>query len=475
MKKYHFFAVLFFSFSLNAFGQKDRWYMENWSPKNQSISADSAKVLLNTNHFKPKKKIVIAIIDGGIDVNHSAFKNILTINNAEIDKDGIDNDKNGYVDDLIGWNFLGLNRELNYEYVRIARKGRDYYVKNPNKGNGYKNYMSAEKYLSQELEKNIRFLRENKRAAFLLDSLRKSSDKTVDANMIEKFEPSSDYEKSLKNRVITFLNTGFSYEDIINTYNHTVGYFQDRLDKQLNLDYHPTYTKSGHNTHPSDFHGTHVSGIIANFISYFNVEEFVKILPITVIPSGDEYDEDVAAAIKYATDRGANIINLSFGKRFSSNPFAVKKAIAYGMRKGVLFIHAAGNEGEELSSANYRYPSSFVVSSTELNQWIEVGATKIDGRRFETSNYGKSVNIFAPGQNILSAAPNNEFAMNSGTSMAAPIISSIAAVVVSYFPDVDSKKIKQILLQNAIQTNDANAPLIVNMKLLIEKLIERTR
>jgi subtilisin family serine protease len=202
-------------------------------------------------------------------------------------------------------------------------------------------------------------------------------------------------------------------------------------------------------------HGTHVSGIIAaarnNGIGIDGVANNVKIMAIRAVPDGDERDKDVANAIRYAVDNGAQIVNMSFGKAFSPNKSYVDEAIKYAESKGVLLVHAAGNSGENSDIAK-NYPNKYVTKKKVAGNWIEVGASAWgDGDKLAASfsNYGKkNVDLFAPGVEIYSTTPGNKYESLQGTSMASPVTAGVAAILLSYFPDLSAADLKDILMKS---------------------------
>jgi subtilisin family serine protease len=207
---------------------------------------------------------------------------------------------------------------------------------------------------------------------------------------------------------------------------------------------------------PDPSHGTHVSGIIAgkrgNNIGLDGVADNVEIMVVRVVPDGDERDKDVANGIRYAADNGANIINMSFGKSYSYDKNVVDEAVKYAEKKGVLIIHAAGNDSEDLDGGQ-NFPTKKFLKGGSAKNWLEIGAMgwqEAPNSVGSFSNYGKkSVDIFAPGVDIYSTYPNNEYKFENGTSMAAPSASGVAAVLMSYFPDLTAAQVKGILMKTA--------------------------
>jgi subtilisin family serine protease len=206
---------------------------------------------------------------------------------------------------------------------------------------------------------------------------------------------------------------------------------------------------------PDPKHGTHVAGIIGanrkNDIGVKGIADNVQIMSVRAVPNGDERDKDVANAIIYAADNGAKIINMSFGKAFSPGKEAVDKAVKYAESKGVLLIHAAGNDHDDLD-VDANFPNRTFDKGGQAKNWLEIGASSWGAdENFvgSFSNYGKkSVDLFAPGVQIYSTTPGNTYEDLQGTSMACPATSGVAAVLLSYFPDLSATQVKDILRQS---------------------------
>ncbi|NJK84921.1 MAG: S8 family serine peptidase [Bacteroidales bacterium] len=218
-------------------------------------------------------------------------------------------------------------------------------------------------------------------------------------------------------------------------------------------------------TDPS--HGTFVSGIIAadrdNGIGMKGIADNVRIMAIRAVPDGDERDKDVANAIIYAVNNGASVINMSFGKDVSPQKHMVDKALKYAESKDVVLVHAAGNESQNTDKSP-RYPMNFIGKDPINSKWLSIGASSIDANESlpgEFSNYGKkTVDIFAPGVNIYSLQPKNEYDIQDGTSYASPMVAGTAALLKSYYPSLSAQQIKEIILSSH---NDVFKQLKVNV------------
>ena len=212
-----------------------------------------------------------------------------------------------------------------------------------------------------------------------------------------------------------------------------------------------------HVSNKSALHGTHVSGIIAaargNGLGMDGVADNVKIMTLRAVPDGDEHDKDIALAIRYAVDNGAQVINMSFGKGFSPEKHWVDEAVKYAESKGVLLVHAAGNDARNIDTT-HNYPSPLFKDGYRAPNWITVGASgdpKIGGYTASFSNYGKQeVDVFAPGVRIYSTVPGGNTYQNlQGTSMASPVVAGLAAFVLSYYPNLSAEQVKWVIENSA--------------------------
>ena len=409
-------------------------------------------------------KVIVAIIDTGLDIKHENLSNNIWVNNDEI-INGLDDDNNGYVDDINGWNYLGSSYNETREMTRLLRDNR---INN-------RKYSLVEEEIKKEIKKSndqlnilnyyIQILEDSKEIiGEYLDSDKYSIE---DVNKIEtedeKLSRAKNIYKDFESYGYTkeYLNEGIEqYNDFINY--HFNSDFNGRTTNDDIYDINDTdYGDSNiNNIKDSESHSTHVSGIISgnrnNKDGNKGINDLVELMVLRAIPNGDEYDKDVARAIRYAVDNGAKIINGSFGKYFSSNPEWVIDAIKYASDNDVLIIAAAGNESKDIDSiSNDNYPSDQFFNENEFSDtFIKVGASSINLNENFTayfSNYGKiNVDIFAPGVDIYSTVPNNKYKFQSGTSMASPVVSGVASLIMSYFPKLSAKKVKEIILESGI-------------------------
>ena len=434
---------------------------------------------------KSSKTIIVAIIDSGVDINHEDLKDIIWVNSKEIPNNGIDDDKNGYIDDINGWDFLGgkdgtdITRETMEVTREFARLKKVYqYIQDISSLSPamkidydlYKKYKTKYEAKVQELEDQgplvIKLYEKYVDSKLLLSSYLKVKD--VSKEDLDKITNKDPEDVKKAKRVFELLEQigqdeeklkeAYEYYDAqfkfgINLSFNPRGIVGDDVDNVNDRDYGNNEVKG-----PDARHGTHVAGIVAanrnNTVGISGVAGDVKIMAVRAVPEGDERDKDVANAIRYAVDNGAKIINMSFGKSVSPQKQAVDNAVKYAQMKGVLLIHAAGNENEDID-INDNFPSKNFSDGKQADNWIEVGATswmQAPSSVAEFSNYGhKMVDVFAPGVDLKSTVVGSRYEDLSGTSMSAPVVTGLAALLMTYYPEFDYKKIKQIILNSAIK------------------------
>lgn len=431
---------------------------------------------------KAGKEVVVAVIDGGVDVKHEDLKNNVWINEDEIPNNGIDDDKNGYIDDIYGWNFIGnANGDNvlyeNLEFVRIIRKLEPKFAKVntidevPDKlKDDYRLYKQCKVKLSEEIEtyqteqQEVENFVQNIKA--LENALKEFTGKEkLNAEIIRKIETDDPAIEEAKFFMSLLYERGYSdsYLDEMKEYT------SDYLEKHLNLEFEARHivndnpndindTEYGNNDviGPDAFHGSFVAGIIAaqrnNKIGIDGIANNVRVMALRAVPKGDEYDKDVALAIRYAVDNGAHVINMSFGKEFSPQKHWVDEALAYAANNDVLVVKAAGNDAANIDEI-VQYPSDILDNGNELNNVITVGALS---SQFDLdmvgdfSNFGrKNVDLFAPGVDLISLYPNDKYDSGSGTSFASPVVAGVAALIWSYYPQLSAEDLKDIILKSA--------------------------
>jgi len=448
----------------------------------QGVSAD--KVYQTLLKDQPSRTVTVAIIDSGVDINHEDLKGVVWTNEDEIPGNGIDDDKNGYIDDIHGWNFIGGKGgtnvvedtyELTREYMRLKEKfaGVENGKVHKKQKEDYEKYLKLEDKFNKLKEKN-----ENMFGQFStlylnfqrsVDTLKYVLQKdTLAMEDLAAYAPDDQVFMFAKGYVTSKMKNfppGSSIEDVLGQFKEAYDYFRviveygynENFDsrKIIGDNYNDVYEKGyGNNdvTGPDALHGTHVAGIVAadrkNDLGIKGIADNVRIMSVRAVPNGDERDKDVANAILYAVDNGASVINMSFGKSYSPEKEAVDKAVKYAEKKGVLLIHASGNDGEDIDK-EANFPTRHYLDGKEAKNWIEIGASSwgTDANFVASfSNYGKkSVDVFAPGVEIYSTTPNNEYLIEQGTSMAAPMVTGIAALLMSYFPELSASEVKDVI------------------------------
>ena len=482
----------------------------------------------------PKKKVIVAVIDGGIEITHEDLKGAIWTNLKEIPNNGIDDDQNGYIDDVNGWNFIGSKKgNLAYDNLELTRIYRKYNPKYRSTINSLQ-LDSAEKeefdlYRRVTSEFGKRYDDADKSFSVLtlinnlLDSVAVTNKTdTPSYTQIEDYKTDDARDLQIKKIIRSGTKESGSFDKFYKEIKDAYRQYNVMLKYNLNPKYDQRQELVGDNydnpreriygNHdvmgPNAEHGSHVAGIIAanrnNDIGIKGIADHVLIMPIRVVPEGDERDKDVANGIRYAVDNGADIINMSFGKSYKWAKEVVDEAVKYAESKGVLLVHAAGNDNKDNDRVD-NYPTKYYDSTESIDyykknkprtdtlrrppvpirsnpnaynapkpakplpvdtakfnlphasNWIEVGASAyaddID-LKAGFSNYGKhTVDVFAPGFMIKSTVPNSKYEEFDGTSMAAPVVSGVAAVLLSYYPDLRPQDIREILMQSAIKVN----------------------
>lgn len=431
-----------------------------------------------TEILKGKKgeTVIVAVIDSGVDVEHEDLDGVIWTNKGEIAGNGKDDDNNGYIDDVHGWNFLGDIVDENLEYERIVRDKAmlpaDVVAKAQKEYDGKVNDAKEEKAFYEQQIAAIKGF-----DAKLIAATGKEEYTLEDVKAIATSEDQElEQAKAIANRVfpqyesfsklVTLLEGEVSgLTALLNGDKLKINYRKDILNDDQYVWDTPVYGNneySGPDPEKADaFHGTHVAGIIAaerdNGLGVNGVANNVEIMVLRAVSMGDEYDKDIAKAIRYAADNGAKVINGSFGKYHSPNAQWVWDAIKYAETKDVLFVNAAGNEGTDTDFTQV-YPQDQVMAGAEISDnFLTVGALNFEygsGLLAGFSNYGKStVDVFAPGAAIYSTAPLNEYRNASGTSMASPATAGVAAVIRSQYPKLTASQVKHVIMDSGLTTS----------------------
>lgn len=455
------------------------------------ISLEKAYDLLRN---KPSSPVIVAIIDSGIDTTHEDLKRVLWRNRKDSTLNGKDEDNNGYTDDRFGWNFLGNKNGKNVE-KESSEAARLYHILSPvfeNKAvdSAHLTKHEREQYaLWKQVSKAVQVTEEDRFLMRILvrvqetlagyDSIIANQMGSIEFNALdlEKFMPTNPDGKKAKLNYLRIYELLQLDPEMTNLeFREEMGEFIANKEDLINLKEKPAvnYRKEitgddDSNWNSRDFgnpdvmgisamHGTHVAGIIGadrtNQLGIEGVANNVRLMPIRVVPKGDEHDKDVALGIRYAVDNGARIINMSFGKVVSPFKGWVDDAIQYAASKNVLIIHAAGNESQNLDSIP-SYPNPHFLNGSRATNMITVGASSDSSIKntlvAEFTNYGPhTVDVMAPGVKIFSTVPQgNKYSFQQGTSMAAPVVSGIAALLLSYFPTLKATDVKQIIETSA--------------------------
>ena len=504
MKHYFLYITLAIFIGTNSFSQSTHnelsknWHIQNLDSTGvYGISLEKAYSLIQSKKLK-SKQIVVAVIDSGIDTLHEDLQSILWTNPKEIPYNGIDDDHNGYTDDIHGWNFLGGKDGRNvkkdsYEAARVYNKYKLKY-----------NNLTAEESSLNEIEKAEWTLFKNTQKKIIGDVnideitfIKKlfpvflKGDSVIAKELNKKEYNCTDLEKYVatdadakKTRMFLLqLCKGNGSDDISNI--QIMDEFEGQLRKAESADHAPEeYRKQivqddesnindrnyGNNDlmASTPFHGTHCAGIIAavrnNKIGIEGIADNVRVMMVRAVPDGDEHDKDIALAIRYAVDNGAQVISMSFGKEFSPEKEWVDDAVQYAEKNGVLLVHAAGNDAKNVDSSD-NFPSPIYKNTkAKATNWITVGASgdpKNGGLAASFSNYGKKeVDIFAPGVQIYSTIPGGTtYGTASGTSMACPVVAGTAALILSYYPTLSAQQVKYVIENSArIITENVTLP-----------------
>lgn len=411
---------------------------------------------------KKGKTVIVAVIDSGIDIEHEDLDGVLWTNKKEIAGNNIDDDKNGYVDDVHGWNFLGEAYDEQLEMVRLIASGN---TSDPRFEEAKATY---EKEYAQNLATKQQIDGLVQQIPSAQDLLKKHLNKeSYTKEDVSTIKTEDDALNQAKNLQMFLYNRNLTLEKL----NDYATAYAERLNFNYNKDFRGR--KTGDNVEDlndtgygdgnvmpvkkSESHGTHVAGIIAaernNGKGANGVANNVQIMSIRAVPNGDEYDKDVALAIRYAVDNGAQIINGSFGKSYSPHSDWVRDAIAYASKNNVIFVHAAGNDSKDVD-VKHNFPDDNNGGEEVSNTYIRVGATapKYGSEMVAGfSNYGKkNVDVFAPGAQVYSTTPENEYDTKGGTSMAAPAVAGVAALVWSQYPKLSAAQVKQIIMDSGL-------------------------
>lgn len=470
------------------------WYHKDFATtKVYGVNTENAYKFLESKGLKPKT-VLVGVLDSGVQVDHPGLvKNIWT-NPNEVPNNGKDDDGNGYIDDIHGWNFIGgKNGDIdidNMEVTRVVVKYKPVFEgddSTKNKANQAKMpeefamYMKAKDLFTK---KSVEAKQGFKTYTMINEAIpvmvKLLNGKPLTSENVAAIKP-ADQKEAMAAQVLAQVaqSPEFKGKSAAEFEKAMSGQIKEALDyfgpqeKQYDLNYDPRkeivgdnyddYSEKNYgNNHyegPDAEHGTHVAGIIAGLpngkeIQYGVASKVAKIMSVRTVPNGDERDKDVANAIRYAVDNGAKVLNMSFGKPVSPGKNVVWDAFKYAQDKGVLLVKAAGNENEDVAE-HLAYPTNFKNVTDDkpfVNNVLVVGAStnKNDALRASFSNFNKKmVNVFAPGEEIYSTVPHNEYKYLQGTSMASPVVAGAAAVLLAYMPNLTPAQIIESLVKSS--------------------------
>jgi subtilisin family serine protease len=467
--------VLAISIGLAQPKEEINWYLK--SPKKDKVYGTAANEAYEILTGKKSVPVIVAVIDSGVETDHEDLKDVIWVNEDEIPGNGMDDDNNGYVDDVNGWSFLGgpsedIEDEAS-ELKRLVFIERKYFgskradeVPEADKTR-FEAYQTMKKKYDEEVAKNAASYQGIKIFADFIQHVKDASGGVFSKETINNYTPQNDREKAIQSRSKLFF-ISMTPEQLDHEVSGALTMFEGQVkmaaidadsvraavvgDDPNNLS--QRYYGCNRYEGPDAMHGTHVSGIIAgmrgNGIGIDGVANNARIMVLRAVPNGDERDKDVANAIRYAVDNGAKVINMSFGKYYVLHKEYVDEAVKYAMDHDVLLIHAAGNDAKN-KDVEDSYPTRIAKSGTTFPNWIDVGASGASRKPkkilADFSNYGATtVDFFAPGVDIYSTVPDGKYEDASGTSMACPATAGVAALIRSYFPTLTAIQVKEVLM-----------------------------
>lgn len=458
------------------------------------VNTEKAWQFLKDNNRKPVE-LIVGVLDGGVQANHIDLAANMWVNPKEKAGNGIDDDKNGYIDDVHGWNFAGgkdgksvdgdtLEKVRVYKYTYLPLfEGKDSSKNQENKTKHAAEYADYQK-IKAEINKKTNEAKANlaqySQMKSMVDAgfpglIKEFGSKLVTEESLGKYTPTEETMPAMT--MFAFIPKDYwdgktmkqIYDSLSEEFNGAVEYFDSQVKYHYNVDFEPrgivgddySNKKEKHYGNndvegPDAEHGTHVAGVIAavrgNNKGIDGIGgNHIRIMGVRTVPNGDERDKDIANSIIYAVDNGAKILNMSFGKDYSPDKKVVWDAMRYADKKGVLMVKAAGNDNLNIDT-DIHYPTNFDEKGNKVaNSVLTVGASTPDVENLKASfsNYGKkSVDVFSPGTQILSTIPHNEFKESQGTSMASPIVAGVAALVWSHYPKLTAVEVKEIIMNS---------------------------
>jgi subtilisin family serine protease len=486
-------VLLGFSGRMDSQNEFEQW--QHYGQDSQFPTGINSMAWYGASPAAPAKRIIVAVLDSGVDIEHPDLKEHIWINTDEIPGNKIDDDHNGYIDDIHGWNFIGgpNGKSVLYESLEVTREyakasatwaGIDPAKLKGKKKKAYEAFLEKEELILSKQQNARDIILEVEGTQMIVLEALKEAKKVLGGDSIDlsKLEQSENENAKIAAQIIQNIEEqGVKVESIEWLEEVAKEQFTAQLKdarKDLDYAYNPDFDSRqivrdnytdftnrsyGNNDVRGEFsyHGTHVSGIIGavrnNDIGMNGVADLVTIMPVKLVPDGDERDKDVANGIRYAVDNGASVINMSFGKGYSPEKYLVDEAMKYAAKHDVLLVLGAGNEGTDLDTdpkfPNDTYAKKPFLGPKGPKNLISVGAIGPEygpSAIAEFSNYGKKeVDVFAPGVFIFSTTPDSTYDYASGTSMAAPVVSGLAALIRSRYPNLSAPQVKSIIMQSS--------------------------
>jgi cell wall-associated protease len=477
-------------------GERNDWHFLD--PDKDRVAGAAIYSAYKLLKFRQSHPVLVAVIDCPVDYGHEDLMPVIWKNEKEIPGNQIDDDKNGYVDDINGWFFNCSKTGIPVEHeqpeeTQIYAQGRKRFegmASTPtDKATLYdfKIFERAKAKFEKGRKRAKDFERvfsDSVRFAQVLKEMLNQAQNPVDQEQMDQWKlPEDSFSVSARavvkeiyqpriqafHQFVRNMRTQFpnlrEAKSSLWKYDYNPDFNpRDQVSENKNLFWEKGYG-SGFLKDPASLdndHGTHIAGIIAgkrgNGKGIEGIADNVKIMTLGVVPSsGDERDKDVANAIKYAVDNGAKIINMSFAKRFSPMKKNIDEALKYADSKGVLLFHAGGNSGENGDSL-FQFPICQYEDGKSCPSLINVGNSGPDLNEnlvVSSSNWGKkNTHLFAPGKLIFSTTPGNTYENLTGTSMATPVVAGVAALLWSYFPELSAAELKNILLLSSFKPNN---------------------
>ena len=450
------------------------WHHQNSSQGYYGVNSDQAYDYIHNQNLS-LKPIVVAVIDGDLDTNHEDLKDNLWINPKA---------KNFYAQAQHGWNFLGtsdnkLISKVGTEAFREYKKLRPKY-ENTQLSDWKKKKDKAEYAYFLQVKKDAKiqgylnffpYIKLTYEAYRLTDSTLQAHNVDRTKFTIKDLDSLKSKDSSIQEYIEAAKRSSYRYDETTKwsaLYAHQVEEFKtaEKRIKSLDDQSNPRFDigdniKSLRDKNygnailidSNSYHGTFVSGLVAanrnNEIGINGIAENAQLMGLRAVPDGDEFDKDIALAIRFAVDNGANIINMSFGKYYSPNSEWVTDALSYAMKRNVIVVQAAGNDNRNLDTINC-YPIKPGKIKKQYNSYLHIGASTNDGSKAKFSNFGlETVDFFAPGEKVTSTATFDKYKTANGTSFAAPIVSGVAALIWGVYPELKAYQLVEILKKSA--------------------------